>query len=565
MKLKALKCPNCNAKLEIKPGEVNGTCPYCDSEFILDDEVIKVKHEIIDNTSLEIAETTLNKFKDYQKAEYIYRTLLYKYAHKEEVYIGLIRCITHDFKKEITTLYTVNEINDFFQKYTSLTTKTNIAKYSPSINEINRKFWLNRLNNETKNLTLFSLKVSITETETAWNKYILFSEEKEHGKLEQKYKEYITKLKEYQTKKKKSIKLATIITLTLIVIALITRTIYSYLEKPIQKDKEIKTSSLYKYCGPDFNCQDKSFIKKYFYPTIAELEIINTNFNKEKNLLSVTTHLFSDKKDITKDYTFKIVDNSGPYIKETACEFTDIESNLDLTKCFTIKDYTDGEISPNKAKINKEKLTEKQQGIYTIEVTATDKDKNKETKRVKVKITPTPIALNINLSKESIQINDTATLSYEITPDISNKEVTLSYDKNIIKVENNTITPLKIADTELCVTSNYDKNTKVCKNIEVTPICQNSYTFNFDGSKKEKIYSGTDFCAGTYKIYASVLNYDQTYFIHHYQADRFAGGSSTMTIAKFSSFLSDEGEKWSMAKGSYIETAPGITSITITK
>ena len=42
MKLKELKCPNCNAKLNIKPIDTTGICPYCNSEFILDDEVIKV-------------------------------------------------------------------------------------------------------------------------------------------------------------------------------------------------------------------------------------------------------------------------------------------------------------------------------------------------------------------------------------------------------------------------------------------------------------------------------------------------------------------------------------------
>ena len=92
MKLKELKCPNCNAKLNIKPIDTTGICPYCNSEFILDDEVIKVKHEheIIDDTSLEIALTTLNKFKDYEKAESLFKLLLYIYAHKEEIYIGLI-------------------------------------------------------------------------------------------------------------------------------------------------------------------------------------------------------------------------------------------------------------------------------------------------------------------------------------------------------------------------------------------------------------------------------------------------------------------------------------------
>lgn len=565
MKLKALKCPNCDAKIEIKPGETTGTCTYCDSEFILEDEVIRVKHEIIDNTSLDVAETTLNKFKNYAKAEYLYRALLYKYAHKEDVYIGLIRSITHDFKQPIIYLYTLNEVNDFWQKYTSLTTKTNIAKYSASINELNKNFWLTSLKQKTADFTLLKLSINSEEVENAWNKYTLFSEEDEYLKIEKKYKDYLSKLKTYQTKKKKAIKTTFITIITLIIVITISTTIYAFTEKAIMKSKNLKTSTIYKYCDPNFNCKDKNYIKNFFYPTIADLTITSSEFNKKDNTLTVETTLTSNIRNTTKKYTFKIVDDSGPYIKETACKFTDTEE-IDLKKCFTLTDYKDGEIATSKAKIDKGKNKFLKQGSYEITVSATDKDKNKETKKIKVEIIPTPITLNVNFSKKSVEINDTATLSYEITPDkVSNKEVNITYNKEFLTIKDNIITPVKIGESEVCVQSKYDTNTKVCTNVDVTPICKNSYTFTFDGSKKEKIYSGTDFCAGTYKIYANVLNHDQIYYIHHYQSDSFMSGSSTLTIAKFSSFLSDEGDKWSMAKGSYIETAPGVTSITITK
>lgn len=564
MKLKELKCPNCSAKLEIKPMDTTGICPYCDSEFILDDEVIKIKHEheIIDDASLEIADTTLNKFKDYKKAEYIYRSLIYKYAHKEEIYIGLIRSITHDFKLDIESIFVLNEINDFWQKYTSLTTKTNIVKYSPSINEINKNFYLKRLNKETENLTDLSLKVNINDAEVAWNKYLLFSEESEHKKLESKYNDYITKLKDYQIKKKKQIKTNAIVLLIIIIVILITLTIYSYSETPIQKTKEIKTSNIYKYCEPNFNCNDKSFIERFFYPTIADLSIENISFNKDKNTLTVNTKLTSNKRNIEKKYKFIIKDNSGPYIESTNCKFTDTDE-IDLTKCFKLIDYTDGSIDSKNAKItNNNDLTK--QGTYKINVSATDKDENTEKKDIEIQIIPTPITLNVNLSKTSIEINTTATLAYEIKPEVSNKDVEITYDKEIISIENNTIKPLKIGETDLCIQSKYDLNTKVCKKVEVTPVCKNSYTFNFDGSKKEKITAGIDFCPGTYHVYAQVLNYNDVYYIYHKQPS-FGAGSSTMTIAKFSDFLNDEGNQWAMGKGSYIETNNGITQITITK
>lgn len=564
MKLKELKCPNCNAKLNIKPIDTTGICPYCNSEFILDDEVIKVKHEheIVDDTSLEIALTTLNKFKDYEKAESLFKLLLYKYAHKEEIYIGLIKSITHDFKEPVKTIFDLNEINDYWQKYTSLTTKTNIAKYSPSINELNKNFYLKRLNDETKELSLISLRVNINDTEIAWKKYLLFSEEKEHSKLESKYNKYLNDLKNYQTKRKKQIKYGLIILLVSIVVLFISGIIYSKTETPIQKNKTIKTSTLYKYCSPSLECTNKDFIKTYFFPTIGELSIEEAILNKKENTILIKTKLTSSKRNIEKEYTFNINDDSGPYIKETNCKFTDTEE-IDLTKCYTLEDYTDGVIDSNKAKItNKNKLTK--QGKYKITVEVKDKENNKETKEIPVEIIPTPITLTVNINKKSIQLNDTATISYEITPNVSNKEVTMTYDSSIISIENNIIKPLKIGETDLCITSVYDKNTSICEKIEVTPICQNSYTFNFDGSKKEKIYAGIDFCPGTYRVYAQVLNPQNVYYIS-YRQPNISGGSASITIAKFSDFLSDEGNQWSMNKGSYIETNPGITQITIVK
>ena len=187
-----------------------------------------------------------------------------------------------------------------------------------------------------------------------------------------------------------------------------------------------------------------------------------------------------------------------------------------------------------------------------------------EIKDIKVEIVKTPITLNVNISKTSIQMNDTATLSYEIKPEVPNKEVYIDYDKSIISIENNVIKPLKIGEANICIQSKYDLKVEECKKIEVTPICKNSYTFYFDGSKSEKITAGIDFCPGTYRIYAQVLNYNDIYYIYHKQPN-FGYSSSTMTIAKFSDFLNDEGNQWAMSKDSYIETDTGITQITISK
>lgn len=561
MKIKTLKCPNCNAKIELKPGAVDGVCTYCNSAFILEDDVIRIEHEIVDNTSLDIANTTLNKFKDYTKAERLYRATLYKYAHKDDVYIGLIRCITHDFNKKIYSLYTLNEINNYWQKYTSLTTKLNIAKYKDAINNLNKEYYLNTLKTTTNNFTALKRNINLKTLENNWNNYLLFSEEKEYLKLEPTYKAYFTKLKNYIEKSNKQRKFTLKLIGIILLVTVISLSVYATTETPHPKYKDLKTSTLYKYCDSNFNCKDENFAKNFFKPTLSKLTITDTKFNKNKNTLIVNTTLKSNLRNIKKTYTFNIIDNSGPYIKETNCKFTDIE-NADLTKCFTLTDYKDGQIDSKKATINKNNFKEKKLGKYTIKVTAKDKDKNIETKEIPVEVIKTPITLNVNINKATLEITKQANLSYEITPTIKNNKVTIDYDKNYLTIKDNIITAKKLGNTNICITADYD-NTKTCKELVITPICKDSYTFNFTGSKKEKITEGIDICAGNYKIYGSVLNNNQTYTM----SLKTKGGNhiNFFSIHKTIALFNDEGKQFIFGNGTYLETIPGVTSITLTK
>lgn len=556
MKIKNLNCPNCNAKIDINPEDTYGKCSYCDTPFILEDETIKIEHEIIDNTSLKVAETTLNKFKDYKKAELLYKMLLFKYAHKEEIYIGLIRSMTEDFKKEITELYKLNEINDYWQKYTALSPKQNISKYSEKINEMNKNYWITTLKNLTQEFTFFSLKLNPFMIESAWNKFVLFSEEKEHKPLESKYKTYLKNLNEYQIKEKARRKKIKFITIAIILFLILATTIYITTESPKLKEKEIKTSEIYKYCNSEISCTDKSFIKDKFYPTIGELTINKLSLNKEENTLTIIVNF----KEETKEYKLKIIDDQGPTIEPTNCSFTDTEE-IDLTKCFTITDYTDGNIDSKKATINENNENFKVIGQKKIIVTAEDKDKNKETKDIIVTITKTPITLKLNLAKNKIQINETTTYSHEITPNVNNKEIELTYDKNYITINNNVITPIKIGDTEICATTKYDSSITYCTKLEITPICKNSYTFSFESSKDEIITGGTDFCPGTYRIYLGVLNSNKTYFLHQKSS---TGSTNIITVNKTSPF-NEEGGLYSFEKGTTLKLPIGVTSITLNK
>ena len=44
MKLRNFKCPNCNANINVNTNVTKGVCDYCKSEFVIEDETIKIEH-----------------------------------------------------------------------------------------------------------------------------------------------------------------------------------------------------------------------------------------------------------------------------------------------------------------------------------------------------------------------------------------------------------------------------------------------------------------------------------------------------------------------------------------
>ena len=107
MKIVNYKCRNCGANLKVESGITDGVCEYCQSPYHIDDGVIRVEYkvEFKNDNYLEVAQTTLDKFKDYQKSEYLFKLLLNKYGHKKEVYIGIVRSIANDFTISINNLH----------------------------------------------------------------------------------------------------------------------------------------------------------------------------------------------------------------------------------------------------------------------------------------------------------------------------------------------------------------------------------------------------------------------------------------------------------------------------
>ena len=66
MKIVNYKCPNCGANLKVESGITDGVCEYCQSPYHIDDGVIRVEYkvEFKNDNYLEVAQTTLDKFKD---------------------------------------------------------------------------------------------------------------------------------------------------------------------------------------------------------------------------------------------------------------------------------------------------------------------------------------------------------------------------------------------------------------------------------------------------------------------------------------------------------------------
>lgn len=565
MKAVVHKCPNCRANLDIKEGETNGVCEYCRAPYSIDDGVIRVEHtvEIKNDNPLKIANTTLYRFKEYEEAEVLFRDLIFELGHKPEVYIGLILSITHEFTKEITTIAAMNEINELWERYTAIGRPKEIAKYKDTYIEMNRKFWLKELNHLTDHLKDYKCNASVKLLDTIYTNYVSYCDEANKNKLNTKYTKFKEQKVLYETKKKKTIRF-TIIT---VIAALIIIFLVSYLtlinEKPEIISYDVKVSDLHSECDLDGNCESYKFLVNNFEKTNSLLKFTSVDINKDLLKLNFEVEIVNVYKRDTYKYTFNIVDDHGPVITDKQCEFTDTD-DIDLNKCFTLYDYSDGEISNDKATIYTEAVDFTSVGNKMVNLEATDSNGIVTNGTIMVNIVPSNITLNLNISNDYIELNKNDTLTYSITPDVLNKKVTYEYNQEFISFDENTkkITALKVGETELCATPEYDVSKKTCIKIRIIPICKSTYTFKFDGGDEAKVIAGVDFCPGKYKVYASVLNKTNSYTIRKYSKNH---DVEFISIWKDIPALTDEGKKYAFAMDSYLDIPSGVTSVKLVK
>lgn len=135
MKLINIKCPNCAASLEVAQTGKITKCIYCNTSIMLDDEIIKI-HVVtagqIDTEQEYInAETNLNKFKDYEQALKGYKSLSSRYVDSSDVWVGLLRSSSHDFKNEL-----YDEVyEEYWNKFCAVAPAEEILKYQNQYDE----------------------------------------------------------------------------------------------------------------------------------------------------------------------------------------------------------------------------------------------------------------------------------------------------------------------------------------------------------------------------------------------------------------------------------------------
>lgn len=134
MKLIEVKCTNCGASLQIESNKKQITCQYCGNNFLLDDNSSTVHHlmsgEISEEQEYINARTALNKLQDYDVSYNYYLSLSKRYIDNYEVWIGLLRSMTHDFTYKIDSKYFEDEYMKYWKNFVSLAPDEEVAKYS---------------------------------------------------------------------------------------------------------------------------------------------------------------------------------------------------------------------------------------------------------------------------------------------------------------------------------------------------------------------------------------------------------------------------------------------------
>lgn len=130
MKLIGLKCSNCGAKLEAKEDDKQIKCQYCNATTIIDDEIIKIEHKIINDDidrKLTNASTYLYKLEKYIEAKKAYLELSKIIPDNPSVWKGIVLSETEHFNKiNNNNQVDMELVYDAFKSYKALETDEDI-------------------------------------------------------------------------------------------------------------------------------------------------------------------------------------------------------------------------------------------------------------------------------------------------------------------------------------------------------------------------------------------------------------------------------------------------------
>ena len=562
MKIIQKKCPSCNGNLEIEDNIKDGTCPYCGTGYIFDDDTIEVKYtgsvEIKDDYDYEIAFTTLDKFKDYDKSAFMFKNLINRYGHKKEVYIGYVRALTHDFTLKEYTNDLLNEVNSNFNKYQKLAKDKEVKEYIDKVKKINSLYWINKIKVLTDNFSKMK-NVNIKVVKDAWDNYKKYTDDNSINKYKDKFNDYyVSYLDKAKLRKKKHFVLTSVIILLFIVIVGFF-VLISLFEKPKFKNDMVMYSVINMY-EKDNNEED--FLNRLF-SNPGNLNLTGYSLDEVDKTLYLGIQLQNFIKTVNYEFKLDIKDDLGPVFVNNECYFTDTE-DINLYECVMAKDFSDGDIKKDNIIINKESCDFTRPGTCTINVKAVDSDSIETELDIPVIIEPAKLTVGLNIKDKKLVEGDTTTLSVSIKPNVKDETYTLEYDNSIISIDkNNKIKALKKGVTQVCVIPNYDKSAKVCDQVNVSLKCKSSYTFKFEGGSVEGIKAGEDFCPGTYRFTTKVLDREKSYYLYYKPNGSYIGES--YLVWKNYSYHSEEGKKIVFADESVFEIPIGVTEVKLYK
>ena len=563
MKIITHECPNCGAHLDIKNNHAKGKCPYCRVSYTFNNGVVKTN---ITNPEVNLAETYLYKFKDYDKSEQLFKKLLINYLEEPRMHIGLILSITHDFTFNTSSFFDITTIVESWKKYVALSSEEDVSKYEKQFNKYVANYWLTKLTSETDNFTDYTTEQSLSVLLSYLSSYSLYVSEAEYKKVLSQFEIYKIKRTSYERR----IKVIKFLIFAAIV-SVICYCFFTYNNK-LKNDKPqvikdtVNISDIinYPYCDANYFCSNYKFLLDNFKDSFSDLFIEEAKIDRENSKISFSVKLVNSKISKTFEYEFDIIDDVGPYIVDKKCTFTDTDT-VDLSNCYSIDSFNNNiTIDKSDVKVDDTNVNFNELGEKNILVSFYYKGKT-ISNHINVYIIKSDIEFTFNLDSTGLEKNKSVKFNYSFDKDISNKEIKYDYDSSFIKMNtsSNTIVGIKEGNTTFCAYPVYDESQIQCFDLSIMPVCKGTYTFNFDGLSKNKIVAGVDICPGIYKIYTNVVNNDKSYLLTIRDEKGFH--SETVYIYKKSEYSNDEGGNFSFGNNFYLDIPVGVTSVKLVK